>query len=186
MSKNKKMNQKRKLLVTSALAGVIVTAYILTVTGLANPQETFANAPDRQQFRAPAYRLEVDAPLNGPDGAVQVITVERGSAATVPVYVTGKHPAGNSNMSVRLEVVLDAKLGDDGAPDESVNLRANGLQGLIAQFQKSTVQVNDGSNEKVDLPIQVNTQVPPGTYVLQLRGISQEYNVGTIIYLKVI
>ncbi|HXG06429.1 MAG TPA: hypothetical protein VNI77_03790 [Nitrososphaera sp.] len=186
MSRDNRQNSKKKLLVTAAALAVIAIAYATVAVGSPNLQQSYANAPDRQHFRAPAYKLEVDAPLNGPNGAVQVITVERGSAVTVPVYVTGMHPAGNTNMPVRLVVELDAKLGNDGAPDGSVNLRADGLQGLVAQFQKSTVNVNAGSNEEVDLPIHVNSQVPTGTYVLQLRGISQEYNVGTIIYLEVI
>lgn len=176
-------NQKRKLLVTSALIGVIAVAYGLTVNGLTNSQ-TFANEPERQFFRAPAYRLEADAPLNGPDGAVQVITVARGASVNVPVDIIGAAPAGNENMPVALVAKVDAKLGDDGAPDRSVDV--DSLQGLAAQFTAGTAHVNAGDVKRADLSINVSALVPAGTYVMQLRGISQEYNVGTVIYLKVI
>lgn len=179
-SENKpKRVQRLAIVLPISIAVILVTTFAIIT-----PTEEKSLATAISQRQPIPFKLYVDAPLNGPDGAVQIITVERGSSTTVPVKIQAGNSVGSVPVPIKLQVVPDAKLDEQFQPisAEEYSLPA----GVSVSFIKTDLEVKNGVSHAVDLTFTVSSGAETGIFLEKIVGVTpQGQHIGTIIYLQV-
>jgi hypothetical protein len=193
MSENKNNNnQSKRKKQLMMVAGVSAIAVVLIASFAINGFQQGSPAATAISQRKPLpFHVFVDAPLNSPDGAMQIITVQRGSSVTIPVHVEtiGKNIISNltatGTLPIALQVIPDYKLDANLQPITTKNAPALPT-GVTATLSKANLDVTDTTQAVIDLTFTASPDAETGTFMQKIAGITpQGQKIGTVIYLQI-
>jgi len=189
MSENNNQSRRKKqfmLVGVSAIAVVLVASFAISSLQQGSPAATALS-----QRRPIPFHVFVDAPLNSPDGSMQIITVQRGSSVSIPVHIetTGMNLISNLTASgklpVAVQVIPDFKLDANRKPITTKDTPVL-PNGVTATLSKASLDVTDTTQAVIDLAFTASPNAETGMSMEKIAGITpQGQQIGTVIYLQI-
>ncbi|MEM4387233.1 MAG: hypothetical protein QXD90_03240 [Candidatus Nitrosocaldus sp.] len=161
---------------------MIVIAVVLAVSIIMYGKSADHSVIAQQERKHAPIRVYAEWPLNGPDGVIQVITVERGSSVRVPLHIIGTPWIEQESLPVKMVLYPGSKIGAGIDTQPRLELP----KGITATFEDDIVEVAKGKDTMTSVTFTAAIDAETGTW---LQGIFVKLPTGqqggTFVYLEV-